>query len=304
MKYFLKHITEINWLAGILLSVAALAMWIPDFISPDSVWKTIVCLLLTVGNGVLLMYILYQSGVTRTRISLPVFCYVLAISSLTLLHTQWESQLSILALQTVLLLLLKSYRSANAVHESFIGTIVICSAAILQPDILVLLIVLWAGLGIQRAFNLRVILASLSVVLMFMLYKWLSAIFWPEVFGTLQTTEILARSFTGMSMLAEVCYTAIAAVLFTVLSLTGFARENSRAQSLVLILIITMFLSGVLMLFPPKYFASLLAIAVYTMSALASYCFASGQSVAKGVIFLLFVSSSVTIYFLNLYNII
>ena len=101
-------------------------MFVPDLLLPEhALWQTITTILLTIGNAVVLMHLLYQVGVTRTRSYLPVFCYILLVGTIAQLHSQWEGQLVVLALQAVILLLMRAYRSEN----SWFSYTLYCSAA-------------------------------------------------------------------------------------------------------------------------------------------------------------------------------
>lgn len=303
MKYFLKHITELTWIAGLLLSVLALCMFVPDFLTSEPlVWQTVVTMILTVGNAVLLMYLVYQVGITRTRSSLPVFCYLLLVGVMSQLHSQWEGQMAVLGLQSVVLLLMRAYRSDNAVHESFLSTLIISITALFLPDMLFLLPVLWIGLSVQRAMNLRVVLASLIAAGLFVLYVWISSTLFPSAFSILSIGDTYLHTLPSAEALLPLLFLAVAAVVFAVTSLLGFARENSRAQSLVLILLMLLLVSVVMMFFPPKYFSSLLAVAVYSVAALSAYCFCTRQSVAMGVIFIVYILLSLALFTLTLLN--
>ncbi|MBR1808964.1 MAG: hypothetical protein IJ776_06225 [Paludibacteraceae bacterium] len=297
----MKHITELTWLAGILLSVAALCMWIPDFVqSVPLLWQTITTMVLSVCNAVLLMYLLYQSGVTRTRSAVPLFCYVLLVGAMGDLHQQWDGQLSVLALQAVLLLLMHAYRSANAVHESFLCTIVLCTAALLQPDILIMLPVVWIGLAVQRAMNVRVMLASLIAAGVFGLYMWISSMLYPDAFSVVSINDAFRHELPMAENLLQPAVLTVFAIVFAVISLTGFARENSRAQSLVLIMLMLTIAGVVMMFFPPAYFTSLMSTAAYCSAALAVYCFCSRQSVAMGIIFIMYILISLSVFVITL----
>ena len=303
MKYFLKHITELTWLTGTLLSVAALCMWIPDFLQSETkLWHTIATLVLSVGNAVLLMYLLYQTGVTRTRSSLPVFCYLLIVGAMSDLHQQWDGQLSVLALQGVLLLLMHAYRSDNAVHESFLCTIVLCAAALLQPDMLLLLPVVWIGLSVQRAMSVRVMLASLIAAGVFGLYMWISSMLYPDAFSIVSISDAFRHELPKVEELLQPAVLTVFALVFAVISLTGFARENSRAQSLVLIMLMLTVVGVVMMFFPPACFTSLMAVAAYCAAALAAYCFCSRQSVAMGIVFIMYILIPLSIFVITIIN--
>ncbi len=290
MKYWLRHLTEFGWLVGAFLSLCCLLLWVPDFMGAEaSVWNTVFTMVLAIVNAVFLMYLFFQIGVTSTRRSMPLFCYLLFIGSISVLHTCWSSQLTLLGIQVVLLLLAGCYRSENAVQESFIGTVIILACSMMQPDMLFLLPVFWIGLAVQRAFNLRVLLASVIACVVFALYVWLSQKFfggWFEGFRVVTVKECFARTWWGTNPLWQILYTEVTGVVFAVLSALALSRESSRAGSMVIQLLMILLVSGVLLLFPPVMFSSLLSVAVYAASALTAYYFCTHTTMASGIIFI------------------
>lgn len=296
MRYFLKHITSFSWFVGILLSMGALCMWIPDFFSDSILW--IPTLSLTIWNAVLLMYLLYKTGVTRTRTSLPIFVYPLVVGVIPALHTQWEGQLSVTVLQFILILLYNAFRNPMAVHESFVSTLLLALASLAQPDIVILLPIVWIGFAIQRSFSLRVLLASLIAAAVFAIYLFIFIWFVPDVFAVVSPSEAFARTIIKRDVWLVLTYLCVFAVVFVVMSFIGYTRENTHAQSLVLMLTMILVSGLVLMIFPPVLFSSLMPIAAFAVAGLAAYVFSSqrSESVATGIIFLLFLILSVTTY--------
>lgn len=277
------------------MSVVCLCLWIPSFLhaADGTVWHLVATMLMSVVNALLLMYLVYEAGITRTRQSLPVFCYLLLTAASPALHTCWEGQLAVLVLAAVCLMLLNTYRSENAVQESFISTLLICAAVLVLPDMLFMLPVLWIGFAVQRAFNLRVALASVVAVCIFALYLWLSVMLFPDAFGIVSLHDAFCRSWIGLQIpmlsAVSVLLLEVWGVLFAVWAMIGFSRETNRAQSLVLLLLLILLVSMPMLLFPPLLFSSLQPVAYFATAALAAYCFSTRQSVAAGVIFLLFI---------------
>lgn len=303
MRYFLTHITSFSWLVGILLSVVTLSLWIPDFISisASAIPFVVSTLLLTIINAVLLMYLIYITGITRTRTPLPIYIYMTLVGSLPVLHTQWESQLSVLVLQIILIILHNSFRNPSAVEASFVSTLLLALTSLWQPDVVFLLVFVWIGFSIQRSFSLKVMLASLIAIAVFTIYVFLFRWFAPDLFAVVSLPEAFSRCLVGSGMWLPMSYVALSAVVFVVMSFAGFTRENTHAQSLVLFLTIILVFAGVLMLFPPLFFSSLMSVAAYAVAGLAAYLFCARQSVAVGVIFILFITISIATSVLQLY---
>ena len=106
-----------------------------------------------------------------------------------------------------------------------------------MPDMLFLLPVLWIGLLLQRAMNLRVFLASLIGIGIFVLYVWISSLLFSDVFAVMSLKDAFLHTLPASEGIIPLLFIALFAVVYAIISIIGFARENSRAQSLVLVLL-------------------------------------------------------------------
>lgn len=266
-------------------------MWLPGFLAPAPMpgqIRLLACTaLLTVFNGILLMAVLWRTGITRTRSGLPIVLYMFLISSVTALHTDWASQLAVSAFQVVLLLVLSAYHQEHAVEQSFLATLLLCIGALAVPDMLWLVPVLWLLLVTQRAFNFRTWLASLTGCALVALYAALMHCARWICIATPQ--QILARtavaSWNSINLAVAVAVLA-EGIFFIVCLLTRLRQENHHVRSYITCITLPFLLTGILMFFPPLFFPSLLAVSLLLLAGLAAWLFYSRNSVFAGTVFI------------------
>lgn len=80
-------------------------------------------------------------------------------------------------------LLLTIYRRQDAMQEVFFVSFLLALMACFLPEVILLFPLLWLGLGMLRAANLRTILASLLGAAVVVLYGGLAWQIWPEAIG-------------------------------------------------------------------------------------------------------------------------
>ncbi len=302
MKYFLKHITQINLPIAILLSVGCLGFWVPDFVSlangtfPSGTWGSeIATLLLVLLNAIFLVLLIYQRGITRQLEGLPMLLYLLVCSTIPNMHNQWLGQVIIFILQIILFLVMNSYRNSHATEAAFLSAMLLSIGVLLMPDLVWLFPVLWAMFAIHRAMNLRVFLASLIGVAVVAIYQvvfdwlgWIKMVDWGDIWLRISITQYPLLSCIIMS---------IVGVFFVFLNLTRQNVENTQITTFVWCLMLIFVPCAVLVFFPLVYFLSPLVVALYCLTALATYYFASSQTVVAGSIFLGFVAVWIGQYF-------
>ncbi len=283
---------------AILLSVGCFGFWIPDCIEPSAVgWGTLVgTLSITILNALFFVLFIYQRGITRKLEGLPFFLYLFVISTQPILHTQWLLQIVVLIFQLILSLIMRSYRQAHAVEPAFLSAMLLCTAALILPDLLFLLPILWLMFLLERAMNLRVLLASLiggSVVLLYtVLFNklgWIHLVDMPDIW--LRNTEV--TNYPLPVYLLSAC-----GLFFAIANLTHQNIENTSITIFVWCIICAFVPCALWMFFPPAYFASLFIIAVYCLIALTTYFFASRESVFAGIVFIVFCTLMIAQFFL------
>lgn len=283
MKWFLKHITNVSWVVGIVLATLTLLLWIPDFISEDAQYLPLIgSLMFVIGNALLLMLLFYRAGVTRNRSSLPIYIYMLLMSVMQEAHHLWYMQLLIFMVLLSLLLLLQVSRNENATEESFLITALLCLSSLITPQILCFIPLVWLYLISERAFSLKTFIATLLAVGCFAIYIGVSfALGWLEWDSHL---SVLQEPMQCMQLAGLILCT----LFFVIFSFVGYSRQNLPIQGMLLFLLGYFVLSSILCFFPLTGFYSLEYVIVLCLAAYSSYCFQKTESVANGVIFILY----------------
>ncbi len=304
MKEFFRQIGNLNWIAAILLSLLALAMWVPDFIgeSVGGTLPTISTLVLSLCNGLVLMVVVYYSGVSRTLSGTPVFLYLLLTGSQPIMHTCWKIQIVLLLCLLALLLVFSVYHRNNAVHESFLCAILLSFAGLLLPDIIILIPFAWFAFMWQRAFSSKVWFASLVGIFTVGLYTTL--VWWIGWIDICPPSALIERDVLTLLPLNTGAAYLLLAFLGTVFMLTAFyrfRRANSTMQSYVVLNAVPFVIFSILMFFPLSDFPSTFILAAAGYSALASKVFITQSSVFIGILFLLNIIAWPIVYLLQLF---
>lgn len=291
MKHFLRHISEINLPAGILLSVGCLSMWLPDIIGNPLWGDVLITFLLTLSNALLLSLINYRVRITHSVKALPMLCYLLISSSIPALHADWKSQIVVMLLQFIFLLLLRSYRKEHTAEEAFLSTLLLTVSALFMPDMLLLLPLLWSAFLLQGAMNLKSFLASCIAIAVTTLYVYLSTrIGWGYI---ADMTTIVARAkepvINNLPLFLASILLSVTAVFTVICNFTTYQQERSIITTYLTCLQLPVLLCCIMLFLPPQHFPSLMAVAAYLTASTSTYFFCSRQSVFAGVGFLLFV---------------
>lgn len=290
MRYFFQHITQIGRIGWIVLSALAVLMWLPDFLNAgEQVLFPLICtLLLSLTNAFLLMAVVYQAGVSKTRSGMPLFLFLLIVGSLRVLHTDYKAQLVLLIGLLIMYLLFKVYHNQQAVSESFLCSLLLSVATLLLPDMWIFLPLIWIAFAWQRAFSLRVWLASLvGVAVVAVYFVLICQLGWVDVYPleSLYQREILSLSpvFSAVAYLTLVAW----GVLFAGVAYHRFRLENSSIQSFVLFSSTVFFISGIMLFFPLPVFPSMLLLAACSVAGLQTRVWMADPTVFNGVLFLL-----------------
>lgn len=291
MRNTLGKVIDSNVLVVINLIISTL-LWVPDFIGTDLSAGYIFTLLGTylamVVNAVLLMLITLDMGVTRTQSTTLVALYMLFIGSLSTLHVAWKDQLVVLAFLLASLLTLKTFRKPHAVEESLLATILLCLASLLIPDILLFIPMLWLMFYVERSLNLRVWLASLIGVGVTLIYAAIMQHFGWICLGC--PSYIVSRTYAAelstwqIVQLSTLAFESLLALCFAVAALRD---EIYSIQSYLICFGVSMFLSAIMMFFPPEHFSSLLPITILGLTALLTYYFNKKHTTIANILFLL-----------------
>lgn len=303
MNYFLKYLTQLSWPAAIVLSVASMALWIPDFLAEDApIGLLSATLSLTVVNAVVLMVLFYHCGVTRYRVGMPVLLYMLLMAAFPSTHTDWQTQVAILFIAPVVLLLHNVHLNPETQEQSFVATLLICVASLFAPSMVWLVPCLWLGFVLQQAFSLRSMLASLMAVAVFAIYFGIT-VFVASRWGyeLLVAMPDLSMGWWGHIMpLADRIrlYVLLAVSIgFSVVLLLYIDRASTRVRTFTLVYMILLVVTMLVVLFG-SHTPTINPLPVYAASVLATLFFQQRESVVQGIIFLCFMLIAVLSVFL------
>ncbi len=291
MKNILFHIITNKAFIAIYIFLCTL-LWVPDFLRSDITLDYSLSLLGTfigmLTNALLLMFITWDIGTTKNKSPILVALYLLFVGSFVPLHTMWKTQLIIIVLQFAILITLKTYRKPHAVQESFLATILLCIVSLIIPDILLFIPVIWLMLYFEHSFNIRVWMASLIAVAVIFLYTMLLNLFDLISIGT--SSYILSRTtissfptihIIALSTLATESLLAVGYVLFS------FRNETNNIQNYTICFSLSLFLSSIMMFFPPRHYPSLLIFSIISLTALLTYYFNKRNTISSSILFIL-----------------
>ncbi len=172
------------FLQFVLLSIVALLLWIPAFITPtqvtnrgvfdmpfftslvsvlpqQSIINTVICLLLVVLQGLLINYIFTSYQLSQKTSFFPAFVYILLMSSdyrlMTLNSIIFANTFVLLALFTFL----KCYNKNEGLDEIYFSSIFLSIATLFYSPVSLLMFWLWIGLFNFKIYKLRSFFVSI-----------------------------------------------------------------------------------------------------------------------------------------------
>lgn len=276
----------------ILLLAGALCMWIPDFQSAAN--KTVITLILGILNACMLAYLCERTAMTKSFSWIPVLMYLLPLG-IGLISFEWQNQAGILCMQLSILMLIKAFHMNNAVEESFLGTLLIIAGSYFLPSLILLLPFFVIGFVIQRAFNAKIVSASIIALATFgIIFYTLNKIF--GVTWSCTWTEFLTYIWPVFSIKTWFIYLlATIGIFFIICNYLYYQRENATVQSLLNILVIPFILAIIIQNLP---------ILILTLAGISAHYFSTRESIARGIIFFVYILICVTCRILLTYNII
>lgn len=122
----------------------------------------LVCLLLTIVNGVLLYQLNNVFTLIREKTFLLFLIFMILTSSFHSTHYNVPANLSLTFFLISVFNFLKMYHNTEHTEAAFLGSLLIaCVGWLLFPEFLLLFVALWLGMLMLRAMSLRIFLASL-----------------------------------------------------------------------------------------------------------------------------------------------
>lgn len=171
MKYWLRHITRTNLPRTILLSLFGLGIWgVSFFLHSDDWLPLLVTMILVVVNALIIMRVFYQSNVINLPTAFVPVTYWVMASALPALHTCWQGQLVVLGVLLACLTLLHIDYKHVPLEESFLSTLLLCCTALVLPEMLFVISIVWIYLLYRHVITWQVLAASWIAIATFVLY--------------------------------------------------------------------------------------------------------------------------------------
>ena len=292
MKYFLQHIvTNFKWPIAIMLLAVCIVFWITAF---SISWKnTLPSLLLCIFNAVLLSRVCFRVNITRNFSLLPAIICFLPFSVLPQITSMWQTQLLGLAMLLVSMQLLDIYRADAAVNEVFVATVIFSLSALITPETLLLIAVLILYMIIQQSFNIKVLLAICIAIALCAVYYFLQQHLLSSPL-TINWEVFIERKFinfqSGVTQFVFTITIAALYVIFDFVLFIGFSSYNIHSQSFLVYFSLPVFILLPLILYKSEDISPIIGMLIASMGALASQFFYRKQSIATGVVLLLYLS--------------
>ena len=264
-------------------------MWVPAFMEAGADTEALTSLSVTLGltvmNGVLLTLFCYHVSLTRYRIGLPMFLYLLVVSSCPATYMCWRGQVLVTVLFALLLVVLGMRNDPEAVEGAFLSTLLLCGASLLVPETALLVPMLWVVYIVLRALSLRVWLASWAAVGVFAV--WTAVIIWllrlPNPYAGLEA-EWAVGSRTALQWVGTGMETVLFGVVFAGV-LAHLRYDNSHVQNPVMLLFLYLLQALLLYAFSASGLP-FLSVAFLAAAALSTIYFLQRETTMRGVLFL------------------
>lgn len=233
-----------------LLSAVVLCGWIPSFMC---VWQTVLpTFLLTIANATLFFLATTPLHNRQKEDGLPILLYLLSATAFPALHTCWQAQVGVLCLLFVLHLLRHEQTEEFSPESAFIATLALLLGALLMPDFVWFIPVLWLAMLFSRDFNFRTLSASLIAAGTFGIYLAIAHFFFFTEMGYEALFHRTMYYCLGVSAHALLPFWAVG--LFFILALLSSLERNSlRWRMEVIFLVLFAVAAAVLSIFPIAY---------------------------------------------------
>jgi len=315
MKVSLKNLIVPSIPLGVLLVIGFIILWltayfgarfetspvqsptfannIESFIYPNSFLSNMLSIAFTLLNAFLLGQINNRFTIIRTRTFLPIFTFMLLMSSWNETHQANSSHLVLTIITLSLFYFFSMARDRNASEQAFVGSFLVSVSSLFVNPVILLIPICWIGFVIFQSFSLRTFLASifgtLAPWILFISGKYLfqSGINFHQIINLTPNFEfnISAFSFPVLIYIASL-------IIILIISLIGmFSLSNSDAINtrnklnfLVLLLLSLLVLSFIFR----NQFALFLPLIALIFSLIFSHPFTLKHSNFYGIIFIVF----------------
>jgi len=315
IKVSIKHFIVPSIPLAILLVISCVGLWfsaylgsrfaspviqntnilndIETLITPNSLLANLIGISFTLLNAFLLAQINNRFTIIRTRTFLPVFAFLLLMSSWNETHIANGSHLALTLLMLAFFYILSMSRDKKSSEQAFMGSLLISTSSLIINSYIFIIPVCWIGFMIFQSFSLRTflgsILGTLAPWVLFLSAKYLlkNELDFYHIFIIKPNIE-----FNISSVSLPVLIYSASFILLTIISIIGlFSLSNGDAihtrnklNFLVLLLISLLILAFI---FRDQFIMFLPLIAV-VFSLLFAHPFTLKQNNFYGILFIFF----------------
>ena len=318
MKNAFLNIPRPNMPISILLLMGCLAMWLPDFLMlPDttgsftislpinytfrcSIYVQLgVSLAMTLLNGLFIAGLMVRFGIQRKWSIVPLLLYTLFISACPAGRQAPEAQFSIMLMCATLALTKETFKNTLAVEHAFLCGLLITVAAMFLPDMLWFLPMLWIAFMLERAFSLRMLLASCIGTCAVVAF-WIAYLAWYHCFGLFgeALADLLHRTLPdtkALYMQDAYFLMLLFAGSFGIISYySNIYRESTPTRAILAVTIMFSFITIPMLFFPAANAVSEFPLLALWVSIHGAYLCLSGQTTSRSVWCLFILILSIT----------
>ncbi len=293
MLKFFRNITNLPDSLGYLLAVLAWALWVPDILQTPTNISLYFSIALCLINGFLFVHTCQKGGFVQTFSPLPLFVFFLWFGAFKQWHTDIYIHIAVLVWLIITRLIQDSFRSERAMKPVYITSLLLSVCSLFMPPMIVLIPIVWIGIIERRAWQGRVVLATLLAIATIAIC--FSIAFYFNLIDIYTFAEISSGQWFSDSMLLIVLLSIT--LLFAVIALPSYMKENTNQRFLILWATITFVSTMLLGTYHLALFPSVLCLALLASVALQTYCFTSVKSVLTGILFLLQVPLAATVWY-------
>lgn len=315
MRISLKNIIIPSIPLAILLVISCFGLWFSSFLggrfgtmptqnslaidnlqalfTPNTLQSNLFSFVLTLLNAFLIAQINNRFTVIRTRTFLPIFIFLLLMSSWTETHIVNGSHSALTLIIFSLFFFLNMYRDRNASEMAFMGSLFISIAAIIIHPLVFLIPVCWLGFMIYQSFSFRTFLASVfGAITPWIIYLSIYYLFNHQItFSEVFSIDFSFNYDYSTISLARIIFTGVLFLIMVICTIGMYSTSNNDAirtrnnlNFLLLMLVATFILSITF----ANQFTLLLPIIALFVALLASHPFTLKQNNFFGILFIVF----------------
>lgn len=285
---------------AILLLLGALAMFIPTFVANPEWWWSSITLAMALVNAFMIARLAHRSGLTRMPSTVPAFIYLITVGANMSLHTLWEGQLVLMILLLVLLLMQRTYDQEDVCEESFLATILLVLVSFFWTDMLLFIVIWILMLAVEENLSVRAIgamIVALALAVIYYLVAQRQGWLLPD--WTNFTQRQLMTLDWSPAQIVEIALSGFT-FYFILASFLRINRDNISVQKY--LQMITLLLLPLLFcyIYPMQgSFVSAFIPAIVAMAA--SVYFLSTTTLARGIVFSVYVVGIICEFIINLF---